>query len=253
MHSRYAYPRRWAAVIPLLMLTGCKSSEEPEVGVETGALGLQCRYGEIIKVGEISYRITSNGVAVRSGSFIGDLTTREDEFSAVIGPLPTGDNYVIALTARAVRTKSGESTACTGDASFGVAARQTTVVAVTLSCGGLRERGPDDNACPTLDSVRAVPAEAAVGGTLSLRADAHDPDRKLGPLQFTWSAREGVLTEATASRASFMCTTPGRTAITLQITDGDDTCPEESVTVYVRCKNAPAGAAGSFGAAGNGH
>jgi hypothetical protein len=247
VHRRYEKSKRRALLSIILLFAAC-SSGATGPDVEVGALGLQCRYGGI-EVGDVSYTVMRSGVKVRDGSFVVHPNMRDEEFSAVIGPLPSGDNYTITLTARALRVKSGESSACTGAGGFSVAPKQTTVVAVPLSCGGLKERGPNDNHCPQIDSVRVVPSEIAVGSTLSLRADAHDSDRMFVPLTFEWTAREGILADETTSRASFTCTSaPSRPAITLKISDGDDTCPEESVTVYVKCRNPPGlGNAGTLG------
>lgn len=225
-----------------LSCSACTEESAPDVDATTGALGLQCKPGEI-EVGEVGYTITRGGASYRTGKFA--IDEKKKGFSAVIGPLPAGDDYVIALEARALRTQSGESSECSGETGFSVAPKQTTAVAITLRCGGLKQRGPDDNQCPRIDSVRAVPCELPVGSIVTLRGDAHDRDRKLSPLHFQWTAREGMLTDATQSRASYMCTAPGRSAITLKISDGDDTCPEESVTVFVNCRAPLSGAAGS--------
>lgn len=234
-------------VLSLMMTTiiACQGSDHDDdgVAVKTGALGLQCHFSEV-QVSEVAYTVTHNGAATKTGIFVANSSSRDEEFSAVIGPLPAGDNYAITLAARAVRTKSKESTDCTGDGSFSVAPNQTTAVAVQLRCGGLRERGPNDNACPSIDSVRAVPSEVEVGHTLSLRGDAHDKDKTLMPLQFIWSASGGMLNDSLMRQANFVCTSAGRFAVRLKITDGDDTCPEESVTLYVKCRASTSGTSG---------
>jgi hypothetical protein len=236
-HHRFL--RTWLGI-----LLGCCACTEdastPDVDVTSGALGLQCKPGEI-EVGEVAYTITRSGAAVRTGKF--SIDDGHKGFSAVIGPLPVGDDYTINLQAQALRVPSGDTSDCSGDTGFSVAARQTTVVAITLRCGGVKMRGQDENQCPRIDSVRAVPCELPVGSIVTLRGDAHDVDRKLVPLQFDWTAREGMLTDAMESRASYMCTSPGRQAITLKVSDGDDTCPEESVTVFITCRPAPGSSA----------
>lgn len=244
--QRQALVAGLGALAATLSLLGCTSSQgEPVRDVEAGALGLQCKRGEI-EVGKVEYTITRHGAPVRNGSF--DIDEDETRFSAVIGPLPSGNDYTISLRATALRVKSGESSDCSGDGGFSVAAHQTTVVAITLRCGGIPKRGPDDNQCPHLDSVRAFPSECLIGSTAWFRADAHDPDKKVHALRFEWNAHEGTLSDPNESQTSFQCAGPGRPAITVKISDGDDTCPEESVTFFVNCRHASSmGAAGSFG------
>ena len=225
-----------------------QEAQAPQVDMTSGALRLHCKPDEI-EVGEVGYTIARGGATLNMGKF--EIAEGKDTFSVVVGPLPVGDNYTINLQAKAVRTRSGATSDCTGEGAFSVAPKQTTVVAVTLSCGGVVQRGKGDNQCPRIDSVRVLPSDCRLGSAVALRGDAHDLDRKLSPLQFEWSAREGSLTGATQSRASYMCTSSGRKAVTLKVSDGDATCPEESVTVFVNCRVPSSGAAGATATKGS--
>lgn len=238
------------------LLTACEVQESVTVDSASGALGLQCDSGGI-EVGEVAYSITRRGQIIHSSTFM--IGSEGPRFSTTIGPLPSGNDYSIEMHARALRLSSGESSDCFGEAGFSVAPRQTTAVAVQLSCGGVRERGLNANSCPLIDSVRAQPSEARVGSSLLLSAEAHDNDRGNMPLEFSWTSHDGLLTPVGQQKARFTCTVPGRPTITVKVSDGDDTCPEESVTLVVTCKPpraqgcpSPSGHAGHGAASMNG-
>lgn len=221
-------------VVALLgLLTACELQEPVAVESTSGALGLQCDSGGI-EVGEVDYTIARGAQVIHSGTFA--IGTEGPRFSTTIGPLPSGTDYSITMHARALRLDSGESSDCLGEGNFSVAPRQTTAVAIQLSCGGVRERGLNANSCPLIDSVRAQPSEARVGSSMVLSAEAHDNDRGRAPLTFSWTSHDGLVTQSNQQSARFTCMVPGRPAITVQVSDGDDTCPEESVTLIVTCK-----------------
>jgi hypothetical protein len=203
-----------------------------EVGM--GALSLQCMASDT-EIGDIDYVVTRAGAKYRSGSFVSQ--GGDQAYLAVIGPLPVADDYTISLHSRLLQVRDGENSDCTGRGSFSVSAGQTTAVTVDLQCGELPEHDDSQNVCPSIDAVRATPSEAALGVRVELRADAHDADKKLTPLQFAWTTQQGLLTDPTQSVAGFTCTRAGLAHVTLKISDGDHSCREESITVVIACRD----------------
>lgn len=227
---------------------GCGGAAEPGADVNVGALGLQCKPVDGVKVGDVSYTIMRSGVSHRTGSFL--MADRSDSYSAVIGQLPVAADYSISLYAMAERSDNARAIECTGSGGFSVAARETTVVSVPLRCLGSREHDDSLNVCPTIDSAGVSSSETPVGSSISLRGDAHDPDKTMKPLELAWTSSGGTLGNETGVLAELTCTDVGKLKVTLKISDGDDTCPEESLSLYIECLPAPTTPAGASGSGG---
>src|SRR5207247_2556722 len=114
-----------------------------------------------------------------------------------LGSLPLGAGYVIDL----VGVASDGTTTCGGSARFVVSPGSRSTVVVHLVChpgttGGAGVTGTF-NVCAALDALGASPAEALVGGSLALSAEAHDADSGPGALRYQWSATTGAFSNAT--------------------------------------------------------
>jgi hypothetical protein len=245
-HARFVVPLLAGAA--LIVAVGCEIELAAEEEVALGLVGLHCRHGEI-ELSDVAFTLVRGGRLFRTGAFEPQETGTG--FMTTIGPIPV-DNYAINLTADARRDWNNQSTPCTGAASFGVLTNQTTAVAVTLRCLGLAsDTGEIGNECPTIDSLRAVPREAELGQTVTLDADAEDPDGTPMPLVHRWTSTTGTISDSGPDRALFQCERPGKAAITLGVSDGDGACAEENMTVYVHCRERTGGeTAGAGGAPG---
>src|SRR5262245_52319839 len=102
-------------------LPGCGAPEpggDAEVD-ESGSIGLELELAEDVSVHTLSYEITGNGFQ-KSGTL--DVS-KSRKVRAVIGGIPAGQGYTIALSGE---DAEGLGIACTGSAPFNVTARTTT-------------------------------------------------------------------------------------------------------------------------------
>ncbi|HVU53324.1 MAG TPA: hypothetical protein VHL80_21715 [Polyangia bacterium] len=238
-----------ASLVGALSLCGCKSSAGAG---PAGSVGLAVTLAGGASVGSVSYLVTGPSAFSTSGAF--DVSS-SDTVSAVIGPLPAGNGYSIALSA----TSTDGTEPCAGSsAPFDVTAHATTTVTVTLRChepardGSLVINGTL-NVCPTADGVTATPDEVLLGGTISLAALAHDPDSSPSPLAYAWTVSPpgaGTLGGGATATPTFTCALPGPVTLSFTVTDGDPApaCTDTaSVTVTCTanaCGPAPAACAG---------
>ncbi len=166
----------------------------------------------------VNYSISGPGGFSKTGSI---NVASSNTVSAVIGGLPAGTGYTIALTGTGT-----DGTACAGSAPFTVTAGTVTAVSVGLDChqpaktGSIAVNGTI-NVCPNLDALSASPAEVAVGSSLSLSAVADNPDNGPSPLAYSWTASSGTLTGANTASPSFKCLTTGPATVSVTVSDGD--------------------------------
>jgi hypothetical protein len=229
---------------------------------------------------EIMYTLLRAGTVERTGTFIVDGMI--GDFSAVIGAMAPSDHYAITFRGESLHATAGVTTPCSGAATFGVAAGQTTLLGVRIRCQDVLETSANDaggsgagggaagssaagsggssssgalspsHACPSINAVRAVPNEAPVGKTVVLKSDVNTSDHVL----YAWSSNVGLITDASAPKASFLCTEVGVATVTLKVWDDDAGCSGESVFVYVTCRDPgalldqPAGSGGQPSSAG---
>ena len=154
--------------------------------------------------------------------------------------LPQGGPYTITLNG----TSADGGTKCSGSASFSVTARQTTKVALSLSCKEPARTGTALvsgvlNVCPAIDDLSAAPAEVLVGKTLALSASAHDSDAAPSALSYSWTASSGSLSSATAKNPTLTCTVPGDVTVSVTVSDGDATpgCADTQTTTVACTKS----------------
>jgi hypothetical protein len=226
-----------------------------------GALSLQIQLGGA-RIPDITYMLTRGGDLVRSGKFISE--GQSESFTAVVGGLAADDRYLITFSAIALSVDTGLPQPCGGQAAFGVIAGATTTLSVRVRCAEAGMSGSAGNGataaagasasptslgagvaapnvapsgpveCASIDSMRAVPAEAPVGKSVVLKSEILPGDGATPP-QYAWTADIGLISEASSARASFACTEPGVATVTLTLTDSRSLCRQESVFVYVTC------------------
>jgi len=150
-----------------------------------GTVGLALQVVPGVNLNSISYTITGNGVSL-SGSL--DVSGAGAGSSIIIGGIPAGTGYVIALDATSV----DGNLHCTGSATFDVARGTTTAISPHLQCRKGQSGGvgisPVVNICPTVDSLAASPTSANVGSAIALTSVGNDDDHAPAALAYTWTA-----------------------------------------------------------------
>jgi hypothetical protein len=208
----------------------------------TGSATIALQVAGGLTINTVTYSITGPAGFSKVGSI--DVTS-STTVSTVIGGIPAGNGYSIALNATAT---DGHST-CLGSGTFNVTAGAVTAVSVTLDChqapttGSISVNGVT-NVCPNIDGVSANPAEVLVGGSIALSATAHDADSGPSPLSYQWQATGGTISNPTAQNPSFTCGTAGAASVTVTVSDGDQACAA-SMTTQVTCTGGVAGVVAS--------
>jgi len=183
----------------------------------------------------VAYTISGPGGFSSTGTI---NVASSNTISAVIGGLPAGNGYTIALSA----TGTDGATTCSGSGTFNVTAGAVATVAVTLDChqpantGSVAVNGTI-NICPVADGLSANPSDVAVGFPIALAIAAHDPDNGPSPLTYSWTAPSGSFSNATSATPTFVCNAPGPVTLTATASDGDATAGcAATMTVVVTCE-----------------
>src|SRR5262249_44578175 len=106
---------------------GCSSTDNGSASKDLGSIGLALQLASGTTLNSVSYTITGPSSFSRVGTID---TSQSSTVSAVIGSLPAGGGYSIALDG----TTTDGGTHCAGAAPFTVAAHMTTAVTVHLAC-----------------------------------------------------------------------------------------------------------------------
>ena len=176
--------------------SGCSTDIGSASKSDVGSIGLALQLASGATLNSVSYTITGPSSFSRTGTID---TSHSTTVSAVIGGLPAGSGFSIALDG----TTADGGTHCAGAATFDVAARATTAVSVHLTChepphtGSVLVNGTI-NVCPTVDGISASPAEVFVGSSLALAAAAHDSDGGPAAIAYHWTTTGGTLSAANA-------------------------------------------------------
>jgi hypothetical protein len=182
-----------------------------------GSLGVNLTVGRGVILTTATYAITGSGSYMKMGSI--DLTSAAS-LSAVIGGIPAGTGYSIAISS----TAADGLTTCGGSNGFAVTAHTTTNTTVALDChqpklyGSVHLNGVT-NICPVINSI-TMPMYANVGDTVAVSAFVHDTDQGPSPLTYQWSTTGGML-DAMGPSGTFTCTEAGIVTISLTVSDGD--------------------------------
>jgi len=229
--------RHYTRMLVLGLASACADEGAGTALRGTGGLGLELYLNPRVTIAEVSYQLWRAGKFVRSGSFA--PAADSDTFTAFVGGLEPATGYRMTLDSNASIVGSAATTRCSGTASFGIDAGETTEIAVRMRCDGVSPptapEGAPDNQCPLIEWVRAIPPTTEVGATVALRAYAEDPDEQPQPLSFRWSTKTGLLSTRVEAESSFTCTEAGVAELTLVISDGDPNCPFEQAALSVTC------------------
>ncbi|HZU85530.1 MAG TPA: hypothetical protein VE987_21520, partial [Polyangiaceae bacterium] len=201
--------------------SGRPADESPApAATSVGAVGLSLQVAPGVTVNSVAYVLTGPGGFTQSGTIDVSMSAT---VSALIGGIPAGSGYAIALTG----VSADGSVSCSGSsAPFSIAANQTTSVPVALACSGpTPESGTivvsaTTSDCPVIDGIDVDPASVLVGGTIALLAHARGPNS--GALTYSWTATAGSLSGATAANPTFTCTSAGAATVTVAVSDGSD-------------------------------
>jgi hypothetical protein len=195
----------------------CMSDED------TGSIGMELQIAPGVTVNTVNWTINNTATGfTRTGS----VNVRfSNTISFQTGGLPAATGYSITLTASSV----DGAFACTGTASFDVAARMTTSVGLTLSCStappgqGTVVINGTTQICANLDSLSAAPLETAVDTTIALAATGSAGNL---PVTFSWAAGAGMFDNASSATPTFTCpSTPGPVTITVTVSPSPAGCP----------------------------
>jgi hypothetical protein len=201
---------------------------------DSASISLNLDLAPGVVLSSVSYTITGPSGFTKTGSV--DVSN-SGTLSFLVGGIPAGNGYSITTSA----TSTDGSVSCAGSASFNVAARMTTTVAVHLAChetarvGSVQVNGVL-NICPVIDDTSANPSEVMVGSTIQLTGAAHDTDSGPAALSYSWTASSGFFDNAKSASPVFSCTAPGAATLSLTVSDGDPsaTCADHT-TITVNC------------------
>ena len=169
-----------------------------------GSVGLAISLPSGATVSTVHYSVKNSvGAEVRAG----DITTNDPgaTVSVVIGGVPAGTGYTVALTATA---SDGTSCMWAPRFPFAVMANMSTqLVNVLLLCrsvvtqGQVIVNGVVDN-CPTVNSYSVAPLAVAPGGSINVNAAASDLDSTDTVTYLAWTATAGGATAGTFTSAT---------------------------------------------------
>jgi hypothetical protein len=195
-------------------------------------VGIALQIAPGVSLTSATYTITGPGSFTSSGTI---AVGGSSDVPVPVTGLPLGTGYEVDITGLA----TDNVTTCTGSAGFDVTAGGASTVIVHLVCrqqlGGQLSVSGVFNVCPVLDGLAASPSEILVGGSLTLTAAAHDSDGGPSPLTYQWSASGGGLTAGIGPDATFTCTASGTFTVGVSVSDGDQTCSNDGLTVTVTC------------------
>jgi hypothetical protein len=208
-------------------MSGCSNEAEPPV---SNTIHLELDFGSGVTLTSLAFILTGPNSFRRIGTIpVGD----QPSVTATFTNLPVGTGYDVKVTGSASDDMSG----CRGEAMFDVTASMTATLTIPLMCQGIASVTATINVCPVIDELSALPAQVAVGGSITLIAAAHDADNGPSPLTATWTAPNGgTLSNQSTTGATFTCTSVGTFTIGVSVSDGqtDANCPD-SASVTVTC------------------
>jgi hypothetical protein len=237
---------RFAGVMALvcasgLATVGCSRKSPSGDDVGSVAVALTLPGGAVINT--VNYTISRNGGLEQIMGTIDVSAPGTTQATALVsGLLPT--TYSLTMTAT-----SSIGQMCSGSAPFTVVSGQTALVEVILQCkGGAPPNGAVAldgrfDQCPVLTSISATKLQVPVGNTITVAADASDPDPG-DVLTYLWSASAAIGTfgSTTTATTTFTCNVPGATTLGVSVFDG--TCGDALAdAIPITCTSAASSAA----------
>lgn len=213
-------------------LLGC-SSQPLDSGrdeEQAGSLGLKLEATSGVSLSSVQYAITGNGFS-KTGAI--DVSA-SPLVSGVIGGIPAGNGYTLALTA----TSTDGETTFTGSATFSVTAGKTTSVSIKLRAAGTGKNGSVSvngqlNIGPVIDELTATPLTVNVGSSVSLKGVGSDADSGPSPLTYYWSTTGGAVSDPLAPSTTLTSAKPGTITVELTVSDGDISTTASTTITFV--------------------
>jgi hypothetical protein len=234
--------RKSFSLLPLLVVglvwsvSGCRSAPP---SVET--------VGSARFVSHVEQTVVSTGVARVSVALsipdedfsrILELDNVSGEWTGTMEGIPAGDHRV--FTAEAF---GSDGTKLFAGRAMGVTITAGRTALVSILLQQLSPPPPFENAVPIIDSLVASASAVAPGGTLTLKASAHDPNAG-DSLTYAWTGAEGTF--GSPSSATTAWTAPsaeGRVPLTVTVTDSHGAVAAMTVTIPVRAPSSGSGGA----------
>ena len=124
---------------------------------------------------------------------------------------------------------------CDGTIPFDIVAGLTTLVSTELTCSTSRFTDGETigvdltfqlNFCPEIadGGISVEPRTAILTAPVTLDVSATDQDNT--PLNYTWTATSGAITDPNSPNTILTCTQVGVYTLTLRVDDGDDACAQ---------------------------
>jgi arylsulfatase B len=197
---------------------------------QAGSLGLKLEAAPGVSLSSVQYAITGNGFSKTGAIDVADSPL----VSGVIGGIPAGSGYTLALTA----TSTDGGTTFTGSATFSVTAGQTTSVSIKLRAAGTGKNGSVSvngqlNIGPVIDELTATPLTVNVGSTVSLTGVGSDADSGPSPLTYYWSTTRGAVSDPLAPSTTLTSSKPGTATVELTVSDGDISTTASTTVTFV--------------------
>jgi hypothetical protein len=206
----------------------------------TGTVRLALSLPNGTTLNSVSWTILSSmGATLRSGT----INTSDPAATPSVDtscPASTGDTVQMTGT-------TSDGTSCTGtSAPFNVTAGGTTMVGLTIVCGGgvpVQNNGSvivngtvvvGDN-CPLLTSWVASPLVSSTSGQIDVSATATDADAA-DVLTYSWTATGGSFVMPASATTKYNCTAPGPQTLTITVSDNHQPSPCTTfITMPVTC------------------
>ncbi len=239
MHPRSTTPRALLCLLAVAIIStvGCGSPSPTEDTPTSGSVQFAGSIPQALAgddVTRVTVTLTATGVPASTTT----LTLANGSWSGTLYQVPAGSNRTFtaeAFNAEGALRYRGQATGVS------IVAGETAVVAITLQ--SINTTPAFDNTVPCIDSLVASASTVLPGGSLNLRATAHDPDVN-DTFTFTWSSSGG--TYASTGSATTTWTAPqtsGTYALTLTVTDSRGA--SASINISVNVISTDGGTAGS--------
>jgi hypothetical protein len=227
------------------LAASCGQSPEVREQDPRGASSLAFEVSPGVTVSTSNYRVTGPGGFASAGTVAVGSTAL---VTVNLAGVPPGTGYDVELSA----TASDGVTTCVGASPFDTASSSPVSVVVELFCtapiaaqaappappgppgNGTVNGSATFNMCPVADTLDVSPAEARVGGHLSLVATAHDSNPPPGGLSYRWRANGSLLPGLTQPSLTFTCTSVSNVTLAVSAFDGDAAC-NQALTAAVVC------------------
>ncbi|MCY1023535.1 Kelch repeat-containing protein [Pyxidicoccus sp. MSG2] len=199
------------SVLLVLVAAGCQSEPAATAGSVQVAMSLDQALSSTQFVNLVTLTYSAPDVPPVTVT----LPKTNGTWGGVIDGIPSGSGRTFvgrAYDARSMLLYEGQVSDVT------VTAGQTTLVAMTLH--GAHPPPPFSNQAPLIDAVVASPTTVRTGGTVTLRADAHDVDPG-DTISHAWTATGGTfLGSASSDSITWQApTTPGIVTFTYSVSD----------------------------------